>query len=75
LTSALDGGEWSASRHGLFTPKESDPDTHWIESMLEIRAGLCAFLPFSYLKKYEDWKMQNNDFLSFYVRVELDLSF
>jgi len=30
LTSALDGGEWSASRPGRFTPMESDPGTHWI---------------------------------------------
>jgi hypothetical protein len=30
LTSALDGGEWSASRPGCFTPKEGSPPTHWI---------------------------------------------
>jgi hypothetical protein len=30
LTSALDGGEWSASRSGRFTPRERAPDTHWI---------------------------------------------
>jgi hypothetical protein len=30
LTSALDGGEWSASRPGRFTPRERTPDTHWI---------------------------------------------
>jgi hypothetical protein len=30
LTSALDVGEWSASRPGRFTPRERDPDTHWI---------------------------------------------
>jgi hypothetical protein len=30
LTSALDGGEWSASRPGRFTPRERDPGTHWI---------------------------------------------
>jgi hypothetical protein len=29
LTSALDGGEWSASRPGRFTRKESAPGTHW----------------------------------------------
>jgi len=26
----LDGGEWSASRPGRFTPKERTPGTHWI---------------------------------------------
>jgi hypothetical protein len=30
LTSALDGGEWSASRLGRFTPRERAPDTLWI---------------------------------------------
>jgi hypothetical protein len=30
LTPALDGGEWSASRTGHFTPRERAPGTHWI---------------------------------------------
>jgi hypothetical protein len=30
LTSALDGGEWSASCPGRFTPRERVPGTHWI---------------------------------------------
>jgi len=30
LTSALDGGEWSASRPGHFTPRERAPGAHWI---------------------------------------------
>jgi len=30
LTSALDGGEWSASRPDRFTPRERVPVTHWI---------------------------------------------
>jgi hypothetical protein len=30
LTSALDGGEWSASCLGHFTPREGAPITHWI---------------------------------------------
>jgi hypothetical protein len=30
LTSALVGGEWSASSPGRFTPGERGPDTHWI---------------------------------------------
>jgi hypothetical protein len=32
LTSALVGGEWSASRLGRFTPRERAPGTHWIGS-------------------------------------------
>jgi hypothetical protein len=30
LTSALDGGEWSALRLRRFTPRERAPSTHWI---------------------------------------------
>jgi hypothetical protein len=30
LTSALDGGEWSSSRPGHFTPRERAPGTNWI---------------------------------------------
>jgi len=30
LTSALDGGEWSASRPARFTPRERAPNTYWI---------------------------------------------
>jgi hypothetical protein len=30
LTSASDGEEWTASRHGHFTPRERAPGTHWI---------------------------------------------
>jgi hypothetical protein len=40
LTSALDGGEWSASRTGRFTPRERAPDTHWIGGWVGPRAGL-----------------------------------
>jgi hypothetical protein len=42
LTSALDGGEWPASRPGRFTPSERAPDTHWIGSLVGARAGLDA---------------------------------
>jgi hypothetical protein len=30
LTSALDGGEWSAASPGRFAPRERAPATHWI---------------------------------------------
>jgi hypothetical protein len=40
LTSALDGGEWSASRHGCFTPGGRDAGTHWIGGWLGPRIGL-----------------------------------
>jgi hypothetical protein len=40
LTSALAGGEWSASRPGLFTPEERASGTYWIEGWVDPRAGL-----------------------------------
>jgi hypothetical protein len=42
LTSALDGGEWSASRSGRFTPRERAPRTHWIGGWLGPRVVLDA---------------------------------
>jgi hypothetical protein len=38
LTSALDGGEWSASRLSRFTPRERAPGTHWIWGWVGPRA-------------------------------------
>jgi hypothetical protein len=40
LTSALDGGEWSASCPADFTPREYDPGTQWTGSLVGPRAGL-----------------------------------
>jgi hypothetical protein len=40
LTSALDGGEWSASCPGRFTPRERVLGTHWIAGWVGLRAGL-----------------------------------
>jgi hypothetical protein len=40
LTSALVGGEWSASRPGHFTPWERAPGTHWTGGWVGPRAGL-----------------------------------
>jgi len=42
LTSELDGGEWSASRPGLFIPIEGAPGTHFIGDWVGPRAGLDA---------------------------------
>jgi hypothetical protein len=39
LTSALDGGEWSASRPGRFTPRERASGTHWIGGWVGPRAS------------------------------------
>jgi hypothetical protein len=40
LTSALAGGEWSASRRGRFTAGERAPGAHWIGGWVGPRAGL-----------------------------------
>jgi hypothetical protein len=42
LTSALDGGEWSALRPGRFTSREKAPSTHWIGGWVGSRAVLDA---------------------------------
>jgi hypothetical protein len=42
LTSALHGGEWSASRPCRFTPREIVPGTHWIGGWVGIIAVLDA---------------------------------
>jgi hypothetical protein len=40
LTSALVGGEWSASNPGHFTPGERAPGFHWIGGWMGLRTGL-----------------------------------
>jgi hypothetical protein len=42
LTSALDGGEWSASRPCRFAPGKGAPVTHWIGNWVGSRVGLDA---------------------------------
>jgi hypothetical protein len=44
LNSALDGGEWSASRPGRFTPRERAPGTHWVGGWVGSRAVLDAMV-------------------------------
>jgi hypothetical protein len=40
LTSAVDGGEWSALLFGRFSPRGRAPGTHWIGGWVGSRAGL-----------------------------------
>lgn len=42
LTSAVDGGEWSAWRLGHFTPTERVHDTHWRGFLMGSKASLDA---------------------------------
>jgi hypothetical protein len=44
LTSALDRGEWSASRPGRFNPRERSPSTRWIWGWMGPRAVLDALV-------------------------------
>jgi hypothetical protein len=39
---ALDGGQWSASRPGRFTPRKRAPSIHWIGGRVGPRAVLDA---------------------------------
>jgi hypothetical protein len=39
LTSALDGGEWSASRLGRFTPGERTVGNHWVGDWVSSEAA------------------------------------
>jgi hypothetical protein len=40
LTSALVGGEWSASRPGRFTPGKTAPGSHWTGGCVDPKTGL-----------------------------------
>jgi hypothetical protein len=42
FTSALDGGEWSASSPRRFTPRKISPGTHWIGGWFGPRVVLEA---------------------------------
>jgi hypothetical protein len=44
LTSALDGGEWSAARPGRFTLRERAPGAHWIGCWVSFRTVLDAMV-------------------------------
>jgi hypothetical protein len=44
LTSALDGGEWSASRLGRFTPRERAHGTHWVGGWVGPKTVLDAMV-------------------------------
>jgi hypothetical protein len=54
LTLALDGGEWSASQPGHFTPKKSAPGTHWIGGWVGPRANLDVVVKRKVLSPCQD---------------------
>jgi hypothetical protein len=53
LTSALVGGEWSASRPGCFTPGERIPGTRWIGGWVVPRIVLDGVEKISPLPRLE----------------------
>jgi hypothetical protein len=68
FSSALDGGEWSASRHGRFTPGEITSSTHLLGCWVGLIVGLDAVEkrkilpcresdpgPQSVARRYTDW--------------------
>jgi hypothetical protein len=46
FTSALTGGEWSASRPGRSTPRDRAPGTHWIGGWVGPSASLTTWRKF-----------------------------
>jgi hypothetical protein len=54
LYSALDGGKWSASHPGHFTPREGAPGIHWIGSRVGTRASLDAVVRRKISSPYRD---------------------
>jgi hypothetical protein len=57
-TSALDGGEWSVSRSGLFTPRKRAPGTHWIGRWVSPKAVLYTVVKRKILR-YGDRETEN----------------
>jgi len=73
LVSALDGGEWCASRPGRFTPRERVPGIHWIGSWMSSRAGLDAVpyqIRYQSLQRLIRWRYINyKSYLSWMILV------
>jgi hypothetical protein len=60
-TSALDGGEWSASRRGRFIAKErASPGTHWIGGFVGPGTGLDAVVERKIPSPCRDWNPRSS---------------
>jgi hypothetical protein len=60
LASALDAGEWSASRPGRFIPRKRGPGTHCIGGWVGPRAGLDAVVQTEIRSPYRDSNLSPN---------------
>jgi hypothetical protein len=61
LTSALAGGEWSASCPGHFTPRERAPGTHWIGGWVGPRATLDTMVKRIYFVYHQELEINSNE--------------
>jgi hypothetical protein len=59
-TLLLDGGEYSASRPGRFTARETAPVTHWIRGWLGPGTGLDAAVKRNIHSPYRDSKPRSS---------------
>jgi hypothetical protein len=59
LTSAQDGGEWSASHPGHITPGEKSPSTHSLGGLAEPRASLDDVEKRKSLEPVRNWTLAN----------------
>jgi hypothetical protein len=60
LTLALDGGGWSASRSGRFTPRERAPGAHWIRGWIGPRDVLDAVVKIKISSPRQDSNTQSS---------------
>jgi len=69
LTPALDGGEWSASRPGRFTPGVGTSGTHCREGWVGPRAGLDAVAKrkIPYHRRAVIEPQSSSPYLSYYI--------
>jgi hypothetical protein len=57
FTSALDGGEWSASCSSCFMPRELAPGTHWIGGWVGLRASPDAVEKRDISCAFQEWNV------------------
>jgi hypothetical protein len=55
LTSALVGGQWSASRPSRFSPGKTAPGTHWIGGWVDPRTSLDE------VEKKDSWPYRDSN--------------